>query len=225
MRTGVRGFHLTFREVSSPCLTKWLARLTTSNPQWLSSPMRLTPRFNVLFLQQHQSCLCPNFSQPGLVVVGPHATLLESSLRQMYLPTRVDVVIFKAVDQRGSTTQPDSEWCKGAFSRLLEVCKGFFRVPLAVRCDRLFFERSDDAVYIDQMARYLSDDSVTTPPVLSDPELYRVFVTEDRTKASQHRLMWAVLVMRKKILTHEDFFHRSSFCDGCKQSHGSGERG
>ena len=78
---------------------------------------------------------------------------------------RVDMVIFKAVDQRGSTTQPDSEWCKGAFSRLLEVCKGFFRVPLAVRCDRLFFERSDDAVYIDQMARYLSNDSVTTPPV------------------------------------------------------------
>ena len=85
------------------------------------------------------------------------------------------------------------------------MSRGFFRVPLAIRCDRLFFERPDDAVYIDRMAQYLADDSLTTPPIL-DPDLYRVFVTEDRTKASQHRLMWATLIMRKKVMTHEDFF-------------------
>ena len=119
---------------------------------------------------------------------------------------RVDMTVFRAVDQRGSANHDDAEWCRQAFERLKEVYRGFYRTPLAVRCDRLLFERPEDSLYIERMAQYLMDDSITTPPILSEPSLYRVAVTGDRSKASQHRLMWAVAIMRKKVLTHEDFF-------------------
>ena len=119
---------------------------------------------------------------------------------------RVDILVFRAVDQRADTDPKDAEWCRQAHHRFREVHKGFFRVPLSLRCDRSFFERADDALYIEEMSMYLFDDSITTPPVLSNPRLYQVFVPGDRTRALQNRLMWAAVVMRKKVLTNEDFF-------------------
>ena len=119
---------------------------------------------------------------------------------------RVDILLFRAMEQRSGNDVKDVDWSQKAYERFAEIHKGFFRVPLSVRCDRSFFERADDALYIDLMSKFFADDATTTPPVLSDPRLYKVFVTEDRTRALQHKLMWAVVVMRKKILTHEDFF-------------------
>ena len=119
---------------------------------------------------------------------------------------RVDILLFRAMEQRSGNDVKDVDWSQKAYERFAEIHKGFFRVPLSVRCDRSFFERADDALYIDLMSKFFADDATTTPPILSDPRLYKVFVTEDRTRALQHKLMWAVVVMRKKILTHEDFF-------------------
>ena len=118
---------------------------------------------------------------------------------------RVDILVFRAVDQCASGAVSDAQWGKEAANRFAEVHKGYLRVPLSLRCDRSLFERSADALYIDQMSKYLFDDTITTPPVL-DSRLYKVFVTGDRTKALQHRLMWAVVIMRQKVMTNEDFF-------------------
>ena len=119
---------------------------------------------------------------------------------------RIDIRVFKAIDQRGNDDVKDKQWCKQAYERFKEVHKGHFRVPLSLRCDRSLFERADDALYIEEMSKYLFESDKTTPPILSNANLYQVFVTEDRTKALQHKLMWAVMVVRKKVLTPEDFF-------------------
>ena len=119
---------------------------------------------------------------------------------------RVDVAIYRAVDARGDGNAGDALWCREAIQRFVQIHKGYYRIPLSIRCDRSFLERPHDASYVERMWLYLFNDSVTTPPVLSDPSLYSVYVTEDRTKSCQNRLMWAILIMRKRVVTHEDFF-------------------
>ena len=119
---------------------------------------------------------------------------------------RADVAVFRATDSRTALNGADAEWCAAALSRFNEVYKGFFRIPLSIRCDRTFFERPDDALYIERMWQYLFNESVAEPPICTDDSLYRVVVPEDKAKAQQNRLCWAFIVMRQRVVTFEDLF-------------------
>ena len=119
---------------------------------------------------------------------------------------RVDVVVYRATEARGDRGQDDSQWCAGAHSRLVEVCKGHYCVPISIKCDRTLFSNPNDSIYIERMWLYLFNESSDQPPVCVDERLYEVVVAEDKATVQKQRLMWALLIMRKRVVTFEDFF-------------------
>ena len=119
---------------------------------------------------------------------------------------RVYISVWRATELRGRRSDPESHWCGSATSCFYEVFKGYFKVPVNVKCDRSFIERPGDAVHIERMWLYLFNRWEDLPPICTDARLYEVVVTADKAKIQQHQLMWAILIMRNKIVTFEDLF-------------------
>ena len=149
----------------------------------------------------------------------PLTNITTQYLQLDALQRRVDVSVLRATEVRGRNVGVDSQWCRGAKSRFVEVHKGYYSVPVDMKCDRTFIEHPGDAVYIEQMSDYLFSDVDALPPICTDARLYEVIVTSDKAKVQRHMLMWAILVTRGKVVSFEDFFvARKSVTDLSKAS-------
>ena len=147
----------------------------------------------------------------------PVTTVTTQFLQLEGLKRRVDVSVLRATEMRGRGTDDDSQWCRGSFSRFTEVHKGYYSIPVSLKCDHSFLEQPGDAIYIEQMCSYLFSDSEGLPPICTDARLYEVIVTADKAKIQRHQLMWAILIMKNRIVTFEDFFtSRRSMADVSK---------
>ena len=136
----------------------------------------------------------------------PVTTIDVQYLQLEDVKCRTDVSVLRATTQLGHGTDSEAKWCVGATSRFMEVHKGYYHIPVSIKCDRSFLERPGDAIYIERMWLYLFNDSESLPPICTDARLYEVVVSADKSKVQQHQIMWAILIMRRKVVTFEDFF-------------------
>ena len=136
----------------------------------------------------------------------PVTTVTADHLQLEDVKTRVDVSVLRETERCGHGNDSASKWTKGALSRFTEVHKGYYFIPTSIKCDRTFFERPGDAIYIESMWLYLHNDSESLPPICTDARLYEVVVTADKAKIQQHQLMWAVLIVHGRVMTFEDIF-------------------
>ena len=136
----------------------------------------------------------------------PVTTVTADHLQLEDVKTRVDVSDLRETERCGHGNNSASKWTKGALSRFTEVHKGYYLIPSSIKCDRTFFERPGDTIYIERMWLYLHNDSESLPQICTDARLYEVVVTADKAKIQQHQLMWAVLIVHGRVMTFEDIF-------------------
>ena len=136
----------------------------------------------------------------------PLSSISTEYLQRDDLRRRVDVSVLRATEQYGRGNDGDSTWYRGAKSRFVEVHKGYYSIPTGLKCDRSFIEQPGDAIYIERMCTYLFSEAEELPPICTDARLYEVVVTADKAKIQRHQLMWAILLVKHKVVTFEDFF-------------------
>ena len=122
------------------------------------------------------------------------------------LGTRVDVSVYQAMGARAQCNKSDAVWCRDAHSRFVDVHKGYYYIPMNLKCDRALLEHPSDAIYVEQMCQYLFSGAETLPPICTGARLYEVTVSADKTTIQRHQLMWAILMIHHRVVSFEDFF-------------------